>query len=113
MESGGHGFLEFGTVRGADAGDDVFALGMMRNRRRKLSHRGRISGKGDAGTGVFAGVAIDHGLHVDGGSPFRGDMYLLAINDCAVRSSTNRKTAPVEAPELLPRVCEILCPCVP
>ena len=75
----------FGNRLGsADAGDDVFALGVdeifaVEN----VFAGGRIAGEGDAGGAIVAHVAEDHALHVDGGAPFIGDFVLLAVEDGA------------------------------
>ena len=66
----------------ADAGDDVFALGV--DEIFAVEHvfaGGRIAGESDAGGAVVAHVAEDHALDVDGGAPFIGDFVLLAIED--------------------------------
>ena len=72
-------------LRGAHAGDDVFALGVdevlaVEN----VFAGGRVAGEGDAGAGGFAGVAEDHGLDVDGGAPLGGDAVLGAVDFGAV-----------------------------
>ena len=78
--------VELGDGLGrAHAGDDVLALGV--DQEFAVEHLfagGRIAGEGDAGTGRFAGVAVDHGLHVDRGAPFLGNVVLAAIDDRAV-----------------------------
>ena len=56
--------------RSADAGDDVFALGV----HKELAHQllfagGGVTGKGNAGTGGIAHVAERHHLYVDGSAP--------------------------------------------
>ena len=76
--------LEHG-LRGADAGDDVLALGVDEELAVELIHAvGGIAGEGDAGAGALAGVAEHHGLDVDGGAPFGGDVVLAAVDDRAV-----------------------------
>ncbi len=72
-------------MRGADAGDDVFALGVLQELAVEgLFAGGRIAREADAGGGRFPEVAEDHGLHVDGGAQVVGDLVHLAIVDGAV-----------------------------
>ena len=63
----GHGALEFADgQRRADAGDHVFALRVHQVLAEEhVLAGGGIAGEADAGAGVFAQVAEDHGLHVD------------------------------------------------
>ena len=102
---GGHLLLELRDGLGrADAGDDVFALGVDEEFAVELLRAvGRVAGEGDAGAGVVAGVAIDHRLHVDGGSPLGGDVVFAAIDDGAVVHPGAEHGAG-RAPELLPRI---------
>jgi hypothetical protein len=97
--------LELGDrFRGADTGDDVLALGV--DEELAVEHLlagGGVAGEGDAGAGVFAGVAEDHGLDVDGGSPFGGDVVFAAVNDGAVVHPGAEDGAD-GAVELVPRV---------
>ena len=70
---------------GADAGDDVFTLGVDEELAVEfVGAVGWVTGEGDAGAGVVTGVAIDHGLDVDGGAPLGGDVVFAAIDDSAV-----------------------------
>ena len=67
--------------RGADAGNDVFALCVGE----ELAHElllagGGVTGEGDAGTGVVVQVAEDHRHDVDGGAPGIGDVVVAAID---------------------------------
>ena len=77
----GHGLLEFADVqRGADAGDDVFALRVHQVLAEEdLLAGGGIAREADAGAGVLAEVAEDHGLHVDGGAQPVVDVVDAAI----------------------------------
>ena len=73
--------LELGDVhRGADAGDDIFALRVHQELAVKLFHAGGgIAGEADAGAAGLAQVAEDHGLHVDGGAEHVVDVVDAAI----------------------------------
>ncbi len=71
-------------VRGADARDHVFALGVDQPFTVELVFAGGgVAGESDAGGGSFAHVAEDHGLHVDGGAPVIGDAFDAAVSDGA------------------------------
>ena len=98
----------------AHAGDDVLALGVDEKFAvENLFAGGRIAGEGDAGAGFVAGVAEDHGLHVDGGAPFGGDVVFAAIDDGAVVHPGAEDGAD-GAFELFPRIGrEIPCRCAP
>ena len=89
----GHGGLELGDrLGGADTGDDVFALGIDEKFTVEFVHTiGGIPREGHAGTRGFARVAIDHGLDVDGGAPFGGDVVFAAINDRALPTQPGRR----------------------
>ena len=88
----------------AHAGDDVFALGVDEEFTVEfLDAIGGIAGERHAGAGGFAGVAIHHGLHVDGGAPLGGDVVFAAINDGPVVHPGTEHGAG-GAPELLPRI---------
>ena len=88
----------------AHAGDDVLALGVDEELAVELLRAvGRVARERDAGAGRVARVAIDHGLHVDGGAPLGGDVVLAAIDDGAVVHPGAEHGAD-RAPELLPRV---------
>ena len=65
---------------GADAGDDVFALGVDQELavENVLAGAG-VAGEADAGGAVLAHVAEDHGLDVDGGAPGGGDVVQAAV----------------------------------
>ncbi len=84
-EGFGHFGLECGYgVGGAHAGHDVFALGVDEVFAvEDFFAGGGVAGEGDAGAGFIAGVAEDHGLHVDGGAPFVGDAVFAAVDDGA------------------------------
>src|SRR5665648_655045 len=68
-----------------------------------VSAGGGVAGEGDAGAGLLAGVAVHHGLHVDGGAPRVGDVVEAAVGDGAVvvPAAEHRGDG---APELLQRV---------
>ena len=71
--------------RGADAGDDVFALRVHQVLAEEyLLAGGGIAREADAGAGVFAEVAEDHGLDVDGGAQPVVDVVDAAIGLGAV-----------------------------
>ena len=105
LVGGGHFLRELRDRFGrADAGDDVFALGVDEEFAVELLRAvGRVARERHAGAGVVTGVAIDHGLHVDGRSPFGGDAVLAAIDDGAVVHPRAEHGAG-SAPKLLPRV---------
>ena len=86
LVGGGQVVLELGHGLGrAHAGDDVLALGVDQELAVELLVAvGGVAGEGHAGAGLVAGVAVDHGLHVDGGAPFGGDVVLAAVDDGAV-----------------------------
>jgi len=70
---------------GADAGDDVLALGVHEELAVEFFFAGaRVSREADAGAAVGAHVAEDHCLDVDGGAEQAGDVVELAIADGAV-----------------------------
>ena len=83
---GGQVVLELGHRLGrAHAGDDVLALGVHEELAVELLDAvGGIAGEGDAGAGLVAGVAVHHGLHVDGRAPVGGDVVLAAVDDRTV-----------------------------
>ena len=67
--------------RSTDTGNDVLALSVDQ----VLAHQllgagGGVTGKGNAGTGVHAGVTEGHLLHVDSGAPLVGDLVHLTVN---------------------------------
>ena len=71
--------------RCANAGDDIFALGV--DEKLAVEHflaGGRIPGERDARTGVEAGVTEDHCLHVHRRAPFLGNVVFPAIDDGAI-----------------------------
>ncbi len=82
----GHDLGQFGHGLGrAHAGHHVLALGVDEEFAVKdFFAGGGVAGEGDAGAGLVAGVAEDHGLHADGGAPFGGDVVFAAIDDGAV-----------------------------
>ena len=70
---------------GADAGDDVLALGVHEELAVELVLAGGgVTGESDAGAAVVAHVAEDHHLDVDGGAPGAGDVVHAAVGDGAV-----------------------------
>ena len=72
-------------LRSADAGDHILALGVDEELTVEfVGAVGGVAGEGDARAGLVAGVAVDHGLNIDGGAPLGGDVVLAAINDRAV-----------------------------
>ena len=101
----GHVVLELRHRFGrADAGHDVFALGV--DEKFAVEHLlagRRVARERHAGAGIVAGVAIDHRLDVDGRAPFGGDVVFAAINDGAVVHPRAEHGAD-GAPELLPRI---------
>ena len=67
-------------ARVANAGDNVFALGVDQIVAIELLRAvGGIAGKRDASGGGVALVAEHHGLHVNGGAQVIGDLVLLAV----------------------------------
>ena len=67
-------------LRGADAGDDVFALRVEQEFAVEHFLAGAgIAREADAGGGVIAHVAEDHGLHVGGGADIVRDLFHLAV----------------------------------
>ena len=88
-------------LRGADAGDHVFALGIDQILTVEVVFAGgRVAGEGHAGGAVVAHVAEDHRLDIDGGAPVGGDVVELAVGDGAlVHPGTEDR--PDGAPQLL------------
>jgi len=74
-------FFEFGNrLRGADAGHDVFSLGIEQIFAiQDVFAGGGVTAESHTGSGVFAHVAKDHLLDVDGCSPFVGDIVQTTI----------------------------------
>ena len=67
-------------LRGADAGDDVLALGVDQELAVEDVFAGAgVAGEADAGGAVVAHVAEHHGLDVDGGAPVGGDVVQAAV----------------------------------
>ena len=68
-------------LRGADAGDDILALGVDQPFAiiEALAGR-RIAGEGNAGGAGFAHIAEDHRLDIDRGAPFGGDIVEPAVD---------------------------------
>ncbi len=60
-----------------------------------------IAREGNAGCGVVAHVAVDHGLHVNGGSPFFGNLVHSAVEDGAFVHPAVEYGADA-APQLIP-----------
>ena len=101
----GHLFLELQHgLRGAHAGDDVLTLSVDEELTVEFIHAvSRVAGEGDAGSGVIAGVAVDHRLDVDGGAPLGGDVVFAAVNDRAIVHPGTEHSAR-SATELVPDV---------
>ena len=71
--------------RGANASHHVFTLGIQEEFAvEDLFAGGGIAGKGNARAAVVTGVAEDHGLYVDGGAPFVGNIVFAAVDDRAL-----------------------------
>ena len=89
---------------GAHAGDDVFALSVEEKFAVEfVDSVGGIAGERDAGAGGLTGVAIYHGLDVDGGAPLGGDAVFGAVNLSAIiHPRTEDGTG--GAAELVPRI---------
>ena len=72
-------------LRRADAGDDILALGVHQEFAVQLVLAGgRVAGKGHAGAGCIAHVAVDHFLDVDGCAPTARDIIHAAVDDRAL-----------------------------
>ena len=72
-------------LRGAHAGDDVFALRVLQELAEELVLAGGgVAGERNAGAGVVAHVAEDHRLNVDGGAEVVGDLLAVAVDDRAL-----------------------------
>ena len=71
--------------RRANAGDDVFALGVGQELAVDLFGAGRrVAREGDAGARIVAHVAEDHRHHVDGRAQIVRDLELIAVVDRAL-----------------------------
>jgi len=69
-------------IRGAGAGDDVFALGVDQPFAVEFIFAGGgVAGEGHAGGGGFTHVAEHHALDVDGGAPFVRNPFDAAVGD--------------------------------
>ena len=81
-----HQLLQFDDgLRRPNTGYYVFALRVDQEFAIKLVHTvRRVTGKCDARSGSFPGIAIDHRLHIDRGSPFLRDVIFPAVNDGAI-----------------------------
>ena len=94
----------FDPLGRADAGHDVFALGVDQvvavEARRAQRH---VAGHGHAGGAVVAQVAEDHRLHVDGRAPFVRNAVGAAIDDGPVVHPAAEHGAD-RAPDLLHRI---------
>ncbi len=104
-EGFGHVVVEVGDGLGsAHAGDYVLALGVDQEFAVKnFFAGGGVTGEGYAGAGLVAGVAVDHGLDVDGGAPLGGNVVFAAVDDGAVIHPGAEDGAD-GAPELLPGI---------
>ena len=104
-ERRGQMFLEFRNRLGrANAGHNVLALRIDQEFAvENLFARGRVARKGNAGTGLFPRVAIDHRLDVDGGSPFGRNVVLAAVHDRSIIHPRAEYGAD-GAPKLLPGI---------
>ena len=72
-------------LRRAHARHHVFALRVdQKFSVKNFSPVAGIARKSDAGTGIIAGVAVNHRLHIDRGSPFGGNVVFAAIHNRAV-----------------------------
>ena len=102
----GHDVLELEHgLGGADAGDDVLALGVDQEFTVELVGAvGGIAGEGDAGAGGVTGVAEDHGLDVDGGAPLGGNVILAAAIDAGAVVHPGGEHGAGGATELVPGV---------
>ena len=70
---------------GADAGDDVLALGVHQELAVELVLAGGgVTGEGNAGAAVVAHIAEDHHLDVDGSAPGAGDVVHAAVGNGAL-----------------------------
>ena len=86
---------------GANARHDVLALGVDEVFAVKPFLAGRgIAAEGDPRGAVVAHVAVDHGLHVDGGAPFIRDVVQLPVHHGAF-VVPRAEHGPDSAPELL------------
>ena len=91
-------------LRCAHAGDDVLALRVDQEFTVEFLHAvRRVARKRDARAGLVAGVAVDHRLHVDRGSPFGRDVVFAPINDRAIVHPRAEHRAH-RAHQLLPRI---------
>ena len=91
-------------LRGADAGDDVLALGVDQIFAIiSALAGGGIAGEGDAGRRGLAHIAEHHRLDVDRGAPVAGDMVDAAIGPGALRLPGAEHRAD-RAPELIVHV---------
>src|SRR3546814_14252572 len=95
----------FGQILwGADAGDDILALGIDQPFAIPGARAGRgVAGKGDASGRSVAHIAEHHRLDIDSGAPFAGDGIQAAIAFRAVAFPT-REDRPDPAPELTLRL---------
>ena len=81
-----HLFLELEHwLWSAHAGNNVFTLSIDEELTVEfIDTVGWITGESHTGTRVVARVTIDHGLHVNGGTPLSRNVVFAAINDRAV-----------------------------
>ena len=92
----GIGFLEVVDCgRGADTGNDIFALGVHKVLAVELLLAGGgVTGEGNACARSVAHVAEHHRLYIDGGAPIVGDVVHGAV-DVGLGLSQLRKTASI------------------
>ncbi len=91
-------------LRGADAGDDILALGIDQIFAVKLVVAGRrVAGKGDAGRAIRAHIAEHHRLDIDRGAPIGRDLVQPAIGDRA-RVHPRAEDRADRAPQLVARL---------
>ena len=80
---------------------DIFALGIDQVFTiKQLLAVGGVAGEGDTRGAVVAGITEYHGLYIDGGAPFGGNVIFLTVEDGAIVSPRAEHGAD-GAPELL------------
>ena len=100
-----HNLLQLeNRLRSPHASDDIFALGVDEKLAVKLVRAvRRIAGKGHARTGIRAGVAVNHCLHVYCRAPLLRDVVFPPVNDRAVVHPRAENRAG-RAAQLIPRI---------